>query len=382
MHLELPNVSVSSSQEEEHIDSSQRTLVEYPSMFPDDIHETSGVISTQVAMGTPIRGQQQQLLNTHPMPLQDDIFRHLQLGSPFSLPQSPLYPQQPIVPGSFYIPTSIAPLPLPPPPPGHEQQLGFPASVAFVSSAGHPQQPGFPAAAAVHGPPIQPLALPYGSFPPPSSASSPGYAAPLTPSSFEHTLFPPTTMAEMPIAGIGQPQQYQPQPNGPINSSPVVYRQPADIRSSRRARHGATICSVCAVSETPSWRRHKVTSAIVCNACGLYYNLHGRNREFVMNSRGQSVVKRQARGVSKRRKLEAAARRLQQQHQQQQQQQQHPTDVFPMPQQQQVSADVFQLPPQQHQLGPPATAQQEQPTNNETKNIYTEFVSYNSFSQA
>ncbi|KAJ2842216.1 hypothetical protein J3B02_005646, partial [Coemansia erecta] len=63
---------------------------------------------------------------------------------------------------------------------------------------------------------------------------------------------------------------------------------------------------------TPSWRRHKLTGGIVCNACGLYYNLHGRDREFTTNSRGQTVVKRQPRGVSKRRKQEIIAQRQRQ----------------------------------------------------------------------
>ncbi|KAJ2139168.1 Transcription factor GATA-4 [Coemansia sp. RSA 2522] len=59
-------------------------------------------------------------------------------------------------------------------------------------------------------------------------------------------------------------------------------------------------CSVCGVTDTPTWRRHGATGAQVCNACGLYYKLHGRDREFVTNARGSRVVKRQPRGSARR----------------------------------------------------------------------------------
>ncbi|KAJ1864215.1 hypothetical protein LPJ73_000323 [Coemansia sp. RSA 2703] len=85
--------------------------------------------------------------------------------------------------------------------------------------------------------------------------------------------------------------------------------QAIEDRGARRVRGVENRCSVCNVTETPSWRRHKITSAMVCNACGLYYNLHGRDREFVINSRGLKVVKRQPRGVSKKRRQELARAR-------------------------------------------------------------------------
>ncbi|KAI9503834.1 hypothetical protein GGI25_005924 [Coemansia spiralis] len=59
-------------------------------------------------------------------------------------------------------------------------------------------------------------------------------------------------------------------------------------------------CSICNASETPTWRRHPKSGACVCNACGLYYKLHTRDREFTRNARGQKVVKRQPRGSAKK----------------------------------------------------------------------------------
>ncbi|KAJ2345405.1 hypothetical protein GGH92_004064 [Coemansia sp. RSA 2673] len=59
-------------------------------------------------------------------------------------------------------------------------------------------------------------------------------------------------------------------------------------------------CSNCLTTDSPTWRRHKLTQGHVCNACGLYFRLHERNREFVTNARGQRVVKRQPRGTSRR----------------------------------------------------------------------------------
>ncbi|KAJ2898633.1 Erythroid transcription factor [Coemansia aciculifera] len=75
-------------------------------------------------------------------------------------------------------------------------------------------------------------------------------------------------------------------------------------------RAGIKYCSVCNATETPTWRRHPGTHSCVCNACGLYHKLHGKDREFVVNARGNLVVKRQPRGTGKRTKARAFANRL------------------------------------------------------------------------
>ncbi|KAJ2550995.1 hypothetical protein EV175_003853 [Coemansia sp. RSA 1933] len=62
------------------------------------------------------------------------------------------------------------------------------------------------------------------------------------------------------------------------------------------------LCTNCGVSEAPTWRRHPTTGASLCNACGLYVKLHDKRREWTVNARGQTVVKRQPRGSMARRK--------------------------------------------------------------------------------
>ncbi|KAJ2651184.1 hypothetical protein IWW40_001955 [Coemansia sp. RSA 1250] len=83
---------------------------------------------------------------------------------------------------------------------------------------------------------------------------------------------------------------------------PVHYRQPQDTEPD--PEH----CSVCNTNSSPTWRRHKRTGARVCNACGLYYALYQKNREFIINSQGNRVVKRQKRGTGNRRTTQAKKR--------------------------------------------------------------------------
>ncbi|KAJ2452140.1 hypothetical protein EV183_003122 [Coemansia sp. RSA 2336] len=102
---------------------------------------------------------------------------------------------------------------------------------------------------------------------------------------------------------IYPPQEHHPQLDvSYYQEQPVQYQQP------QSAGPDPDICSVCTTDNSPAWRRHKGTGARVCNACGLYYKLHEKNREFTIDDKGKRVVKRQPRGTCKRKTVKTKKR--------------------------------------------------------------------------
>ncbi|KAJ2821807.1 hypothetical protein GGI24_004108 [Coemansia furcata] len=96
----------------------------------------------------------------------------------------------------------------------------------------------------------------------------------------------------------------RPYASQPVLAGRLYDTQPAMV--GRLPHDGAALtsrtkqCANCQATDSPTWRRHRRTQLNVCNACGLYFNLHAKEREFVYNARGQRVVKRQPRGSGRR----------------------------------------------------------------------------------
>ena len=60
------------------------------------------------------------------------------------------------------------------------------------------------------------------------------------------------------------------------NNRPIL-RHHSSSKSNSAKKSVALICANCHTSTTTLWRRNK-EGAPVCNACGLYYKVHGKDR--------------------------------------------------------------------------------------------------------
>ncbi|XP_066909490.1 transcription factor GATA-6 isoform X3 [Halyomorpha halys] len=100
------------------------------------------------------------------------------------------------------------------------------------------------------------------------------------------------------LAGVSdgyKPQLYQASPAlYPRSQVSSTYDDKPNRRLSASRRVGLT-CSNCGTSTTSLWRRNSVGEP-VCNACGLYFKLHGVNRPQAMKKDSIQTRKRKPKG--------------------------------------------------------------------------------------
>lgn len=76
----------------------------------------------------------------------------------------------------------------------------------------------------------------------------------------------------------------------PLNSSDE--KLSSSLPSSRSKKHISTVCFNCGTSKTSLWRRDQSGNPL-CNACGLFYKLHGVNRPLSMK---KDIIRKRNRG--------------------------------------------------------------------------------------
>ena len=80
---------------------------------------------------------------------------------------------------------------------------------------------------------------------------------------------------------------------------------PSTGRASRCVAAGPMLCTVCGVTETPCWRRHHRTRALLCNRCGVKVNVLGASKHahsaysMRARSRARSAEKGSASGAGR-----------------------------------------------------------------------------------
>lgn len=97
-------------------------------------------------------------------------------------------------------------------------------------------------------------------------------------------------------AAAAQARQPPTEPGvGMLGPPRTHYALPVTTAVGVRAGQAARMCANCGATSTPSWRRCPEGRRLLCNACGLYQKLHGRERPLRIAADGSARCSR--RGV-------------------------------------------------------------------------------------
>ncbi|KAK0406255.1 hypothetical protein QR680_018460 [Steinernema hermaphroditum] len=112
-----------------------------------------------------------------------------------------------------------------------------------------------------------------------------------------------TTLASQSISSPSVPRPTKPTVNTPSSSG---NGKKPNVGSGNAQRRVGLVCSNCKGSTTTLWRRN-AEGEPVCNACGLYFKLHGVPRPVSMKKEGQlQTRKRKPRGSNDNRKSKSS----------------------------------------------------------------------------
>lgn len=112
----------------------------------------------------------------------------------------------------------------------------------------------------------------------------------------------PTTTIE-PNSGAASPQLLKNVPAPQQSQTPQQQQSPQNQNSQQNSQQKDMSCTNCGTTTTTIWRRN-IRGEMVCNACGLYFKLHGVNRPHTMRRDTIHTRRRRPKGDKSTRRSE------------------------------------------------------------------------------